>query len=125
MVRGASTITQQLARGLFLTRERTWWRKVREIGIALLLERRYTQAGNPRGVPQHRLSRAGSGTPPSAAWRRAARHLFGKDTHALTVDEAALLATAIRAPNRVFADDASRVRARRDRVLAPWWRRAR
>src|SRR5256712_6669729 len=43
VVRGASTITQQLARGLFLSRERTWWRKAREIGIALVLELRYSK----------------------------------------------------------------------------------
>src|SRR5690242_12333929 len=43
VVRGASTITQQLARGLFLSRERTWWRKAREIAIALVLELRYSK----------------------------------------------------------------------------------
>src|SRR4030095_9410264 len=47
----------------------------------------------------------------------AAHHHFGKDLGALTLDEAALLATAIRAPSRAFADVPWRLRARRDVVL--------
>ncbi len=39
VVQGGSTITQQVARLLFLTHKRTWWRKIQEIGIALQLER--------------------------------------------------------------------------------------
>ena len=39
--RGASTITQQLARGIFLSTEQTWRRKVKEIFIALELEKKY------------------------------------------------------------------------------------
>jgi penicillin-binding protein 1A len=38
-VQGASTITQQLARLVFLSSERTWWRKIQEIFIALQIER--------------------------------------------------------------------------------------
>jgi monofunctional biosynthetic peptidoglycan transglycosylase len=38
IVRGASTITQQLAKNLFLTGERTWWRKAQEAVIAMMLE---------------------------------------------------------------------------------------
>src|SRR5512146_848181 len=40
---GASTITQQLARTLFLTRERGWWRKIHEAALALLIEFRYSK----------------------------------------------------------------------------------
>jgi monofunctional glycosyltransferase len=38
IVRGASTITQQVAKNLFLTGERTWWRKAQEAMIAVMLE---------------------------------------------------------------------------------------
>ena len=43
VVEGASTITQQLVRSVYLTRERTVWRKLKEITIALLVERRHTK----------------------------------------------------------------------------------
>jgi len=117
VVRGASTITQQLARGLFLTRERTWARKVREIAIALLLERRYSK----ERILEAYLNTVYLGQERDAAVlgvAAGARHLLGKDVSALRLDEAALLAAAIRAPNRVYSDAPALVRARRDRVLA-------
>lgn len=43
VVQGASTITQQVARLLFLTHERTWWRKIQEVLLALQLERIYSK----------------------------------------------------------------------------------
>src|SRR5882724_3150479 len=116
VVRGASTITQQLARGLFLTRERTWARKVREIAIALLLERRYSK----ERILEAYLNTVYLGQERDAAVLGVAagdRHLLGKDVSVLRLDEAALLAAAIRAPNRVYSDAPALVRARRDRVL--------
>jgi penicillin-binding protein 1B len=116
VVRGASTITQQLARGLFLSRERSWWRKAREIAIALVLELRYSKAqileaylntvylGQERGAA---VQGVGAG----------ARHLFGKSLEALRLDEIALLAASIRAPNRIFVESQTLLRSRRDRVL--------
>lgn len=116
VVRGASTITQQLARGLFLSRERTWARKVREVIIALWLERRYSK----ERILEAYLNTVYLGQERDAAVlgvAAGARHLLGKDISALRLDEAALLAAAIRAPNRVFSDEPAVVRARRDRVL--------
>ena len=116
VVRGASTITQQLARGLFLSRERTWWRKAREIAIALVLELRYSKhqiletylntvyLGQERGAA---VLGVGAG----------ARHLFGKSLESLRLDEIALLAASIRAPNRIFVEPPPLLRSRRDRVL--------
>lgn len=43
VVQGASTITQQVARLLFLTHQRTWWRKLQEVLLALQLENVYTK----------------------------------------------------------------------------------
>ncbi len=116
VVRGASTITQQLARSLFLNRERTWARKAREIGIALWLERRYSK----RDILEAYLNTVYLGQVGDSAVlgvAAGARHLFGKDLNALALDEAALLATAIRAPSRAFGDVPWRMRARRDVVL--------
>ncbi len=116
VVRGASTITQQLARNLFLSRERTWWRKAREMGIALFLERRYTKR-EILEVYLNTVYLGQSGDDPVSGVAEAARHLFGKELDGLTVADAALLATAIRAPSRAFGEDAGRVQARRDQVL--------
>lgn len=44
ITQGASTITQQLARNIFLTQEKTWQRKIEEIYIAVELEKKYTKA---------------------------------------------------------------------------------
>jgi len=116
VVRGASTITQQLARGLFLNRERSWSRKAREIGIALFLERRYTKR-EILEVYLNTVYLGQAGNHPVRGVAEAARHLFAKDLDALTLDEAALLATTIRAPSRAFAEEGERRRARRDRVV--------
>jgi penicillin-binding protein 1A len=43
VVQGASTITQQLTRLMFLNHERTWWRKVKEVIIAFQLERQLSK----------------------------------------------------------------------------------
>ena len=116
VVRGASTITQQLARGLFLTRERSWWRKAREIGIALALEARYSK----QQILEAYLNTVYLGQQRDAAVlgvEAGARHLFGKSLDALRLDEIALLAAAIRAPNRIFIESPALLRHRRDAVL--------
>jgi penicillin-binding protein 1B len=116
VVRGASTITQQLARGLFLSRERTWWRKLREVGIALVLEVRYSK----REILEAYLNTVYLGHQRDSAVlgvAAGARHFFGKRLDALRLDEVALLAAAIRAPNRVFTESPDLMRGRRDRVL--------
>jgi len=116
VVRGASTITQQLARGLFLSRERTWSRKLHEIAIAMLLELRYSK----QEILEAYLNTVYLGQERDAAVlgvAAGARHRFGKSLDALRLDEAALLASAIRAPNRIFAESPTLLRNRRDRVL--------
>ena len=57
VVQGGSTITQQAAKNLFLTHERTIKRKVQELMLALWLERPVQQGPDPRDLSQSRLFR--------------------------------------------------------------------
>ena len=54
---GGSTLTQQLAKNLFLTQERTLSRKVQEVALALWLERKFSKTADPRSLSQPRLFR--------------------------------------------------------------------
>jgi 1A family penicillin-binding protein len=113
---GASTITQQLARTLFLDTQRTWSRKVRETVIALMLEVRYSK----RQILEAYLNNVylgQDGDVPVYGFPAAARRFFGKELAGLEVHEAALLAGAIRAPNRLLAGARPEGQGRRDEIL--------
>ena len=92
---GASTLTQQLARNLFLTNEKTWERKVREAILTVQIEKRYTKreifALYCNHVPW------GHGIYGAEA---ASRFYFGKAAKDLALEEAALLAGIVQAPAR-------------------------
>ena len=92
---GGSTITQQLAKNLFLTPERSIVRKVREALLALWIEIRFTK----EEILSLYLNRVyfGSGAYGIDA---AARQYFGKSAKALSLREAALLAGLLKAPSR-------------------------
>ncbi len=95
---GASTITQQLARGLFLGNERTLPRKLNEIVLALVLER---VLGKDRILEMYLNSvyfgRDAAGGIAGVA--EASRRFFGVPVDSLTLDQAALLVGVIPAPN--------------------------
>ncbi|MEW5721998.1 MAG: PBP1A family penicillin-binding protein [Thermodesulfobacteriota bacterium] len=93
MEQGASTITQQLARNLFLTRAKTIPRKLKEIFLALLIERRYTKDE----ILKLYLNQVylGAGAYGVGA---AADIYFHKDPSALDLSECALLAGLPQAP---------------------------
>ncbi len=95
VVQGGSTITQQLAKNLFLTSERTMRRKVQEAMLALWLEARLTKDQ----ILTLYLNRVyyGAGTHGIDA---AAQRYFGKYARDLTLGEAALLAGLLKAPSR-------------------------
>ncbi|MGD9141591.1 MAG: PBP1A family penicillin-binding protein [bacterium] len=93
IVRGASTITQQLARNLFLTQEQTLTRKIKEAIVAVRIERHYTKDE----ILQMYLNQIYFGDGAYGV-EAAARHLFGKPASDLTLAESALLAGLPRNP---------------------------
>jgi len=95
IVQGGSTITQQLAKNLFLTNERTIKRKVQELILALWLERKFTKDE----ILALYLNRVyfGAGTYGIDA---AAKRYFGKTAARLNLYESAMLAGLLKAPSR-------------------------
>lgn len=93
-VQGGSTITQQLAKNVFLSHERTWSRKWDEVLLAKKIEENY----NKEDIMGMYLNQIYYG---EGAWgiNRAASKYFGKKPSELTVAEAALLAGLIKAPS--------------------------
>jgi monofunctional glycosyltransferase len=94
-VHGASTITQQLAKNLWLSGRRTWWRKAREAAIALSLDALVPK----RRILEVYLSAIEWGER-TYGCEAAARAFFGVSASRLTPDEAARMARAIPAPLR-------------------------
>ncbi len=92
---GGSTITQQLAKNLFLTNERSLKRKVQELILALWLEHKFTK----EQILTIYLNRVyfGAGTYGVEA---AAQKFFGKSVRRATLYEAAVLAGLLKAPSR-------------------------
>ncbi|MBN8280339.1 MAG: transglycosylase domain-containing protein, partial [Gammaproteobacteria bacterium] len=110
---GGSTITQQLARAYFLTPERTFVRKAKEILLALQIERAFSKEDilalyvNKIFLGQRAYGIAA-----------AAEVYFGKGLDELTVAEAALLAGIPKAPSQLNpVSDPERARDRRSYVL--------
>jgi penicillin-binding protein 1A len=93
---GGSTITQQLAKNLFLTQERTLWRKAQELVLALWLERKFSKAE----ILELYLNRVyfGSG---AYGVEAAAQRYFGKSARQVKVAEAAMLAGLVKSPSRL------------------------
>ncbi len=114
VVQGGSTITQQLAKNLFLTPERTFERKMEEALLAIWLEMKYSKDE----ILTLYLNRVyfGAGTYGVEA---ASRRYFDKSARELTLKEAAILAGLLKAPSR-FAPtkDAEAAEDRAQVVLA-------
>ena len=95
VVQGGSTITQQLAKNLFLTNERSLERKIKEAFLALWLEARLPK----REILKLYFDRAymGGGT---FGVQAAAEFYFGKNVRDLTLAESAMLAGLFKAPTK-------------------------
>ena len=110
---GASTLTQQLARNLFLTNEKTWSRKFKELLLTIQIEKRYTKREIFTLYCNH--VPWGHGTYGVEA---ASRLYFGKSAKDLTLEEAALLAGIVNLPARQSPYvNLSAARRRRNYVL--------
>ncbi len=98
-IEGGSTLTQQLAKNLFLTRERTLSRKIQEAILAFWLERRYSKDQ----ILELYLNRVyfGSG---AYGVEAAAQKYFGKSARFVTLSEAAVLAGLMKSPTRLAPD---------------------
>ncbi len=116
-VQGGSTITQQLAKNLFLSPERSYARKAREVFLAMAIEDRLSKdeilelylngvyLGQAAGQAIHGVAEA-------------ARVYFGKQVERIDLGEAATLAGIISAPNAYSPlRNTERARERRDLVL--------
>ncbi len=93
VVQGASTITQQLARNLYLTHDRTWARKWREVLLAMQLELHFSKDE----ILEMYLNQVYYGHG-AYGIKRAAHVYFGKQPKQLTLAESALLAGVLRSP---------------------------
>jgi len=114
IVEGGSTITQQLAKALFLTREKTIERKIKELLLSLQLEKDYTK----EEILQLYLNQIYFGQGAYGV-QEAARIYFGKDVQELNLAESAMLAGLPRAPNRYSPfEDVARAYGRRATVLS-------
>ncbi len=113
VVQGGSTLTQQLARNLFLTPDQTWRRKVQEIMLAVWLERKF----NKKQILGLYLNRVYFGAG-AYGIEAASQRYFDKPAKQLTVGEAALLAGLMKGPSRYSpVSDSQRAGKRANIVL--------
>ena len=96
VVQGGSTITQQLAKNLFLTNDRTWRRKFQEIAMAIWLEGRFTKDE----ILALYLSRVYFGAGAYGV-EAAAERYFDRPARELTLLQAAMIAGLVKAPSRL------------------------
>jgi penicillin-binding protein 1B len=117
ITQGGSTVTQQLAKNLFLTASRSPLRKLREAALALALEARYKK-GTILEAYLNEIYLGQEGPRAIHGVGAAARYYFGKEVRRLSLAESALLAGMIRAPNRAAPTrNPAAARERRQLVL--------
>lgn len=111
---GGSTITQQLIRSSFLSREKTAKRKVREIILTLEMERRYSKGQ----VLEFYFNQVPFGSN-SYGVEAASQAYFNKSVSDISLPEAALLVSLIKAPSYLspYGDHKDELLARKDYVL--------
>lgn len=113
VVQGGSTITQQLAKNLFLTNNRTFRRKFQEVALAIWLESKFSKDQ----ILALYLSRVYFG---AGAWgiEAASERYFDRPARELTLLQSALLAGLVKAPSRLNpAQQEAAARARAEVVL--------
>ena len=111
-LRGGSTITQQLARNLFLTMDQTYRRKAQELVLAIWLETKFTK----KEILALYLNRVYFGAG-AYGIEAASQRYFGKPAEKLTIGESALLAGMMKGPSRYSPVSSADRAARRATVV--------
>nr|WP_247654207.1 penicillin-binding protein 1A [Microvirga sp. HBU67558] len=113
-LQGGSTLTQQLAKNLFLTQERTASRKIQEAILALWLERNYSKDQ----ILELYLNRVYFGAGAYGV-EAAAQRYYGKSARNVSLSEAAVLAGLVQSPSRLAPNrNPERAQARAELVIA-------
>ncbi len=117
IVQGGSTLTQQLVKNFYLSSERTWWRKINEIVMAIILDARYSK----EEILEAYLNEIYLGQDGSRAvhgFGLASQYYFGRSIEELRLHHIALLVSLVRGPS--YYDPyrtPDRVLKRRDLIL--------
>ena len=118
IVQGASTLTQQLAKNLFLTSKRDYKRKLQEVFAAILIEASFSKDQ----ILEFYMNEVFLGQEGNVAihgFGEAAKSFYGKDVEKLTLAESATLAGLISAPTKLSPrKNPNGARDRRNTVLA-------
>lgn len=109
---GGSTITQQLAKNLFLYKDQTYIRKINEWAVALQIERFYTKRQILEMYMNYVFLGAGA-----YGFEAGSRTYFGKSLNELNLEEAALLAAIPKSPEYSPTRNMEKAKMRRDIVL--------
>ncbi|WP_425374131.1 transglycosylase domain-containing protein, partial [Microvirga calopogonii] len=113
-LQGGSTLTQQLAKNLFLTQERTASRKIQEAILALWLERNYSKDQ----ILELYLNRVYFGAGAYGV-EAASQRYYGKSARNISLSEAAVLAGLVQSPSRLAPNrNPERAQARAELVIA-------
>jgi penicillin-binding protein 1B len=117
VVQGGSTLTQQLVKNFFLTNERTFDRKLRELAMAVLVERRYSKDEILEAYLNEIYLGQNGAQGIFGVWE-ASEFFFARSPKQLTIGEIALLTGMIRAPN-IYSPyrNPEKAQARRDVIL--------
>jgi len=111
---GASTLSQQLSRNLFLSHERSWIRKIKEAMVTLLIEKEFSK----EEIMEIYFNKVYIGEGVYGVGR-AADYYFGKSVSDLTIGEAATLVGMLQRPN-YFNPRSNNKRTRERRNLVIW-----
>ncbi len=113
IVSGGSTISQQLAKNLFLSGERTWWRKAQEAAVTVMIETVWSK----RRILEVYLNVIEWGNGVFGA-EAAARYHYGVSAASLNVEQAAKLAAMVPSPRRYMPGRETAYLQRRADIIA-------